>query len=362
MHSPVDKARNILVVSCEAGGAQILSSMVKSKPNKNYFFCLEGPAVDIFEGKIRKMQMVPLDFISSNRRSVDLVLTSTSFLSDFERKAIALAKKNKVKVASVLDHWIGYRERFLPMEIWKKIPVTWMNYLPDEIWVTDRCAFDIIQKEKFPMRLVSRMNNQYLDDIALTFENEAKRKRGPEILPKNDVKILYISEPVSEETRLMHRDPVHRGFSETDIVKAILQFLVSNFSLTNIKFRLRLSPNEPQDKYDDLIKGVSQIEKSTSRTLIDDLLWANTVLGVESPDLVLGLAAGKVVLIYQPETALRNSCIPYKTIMRISALDLELYNKLLELVNPPPELPMPEFPSSRSGPMERPAFPRKPNF
>jgi len=337
MHSPVDKARNILVVSSEEGGAQILSSMIKAKPNKNYFFCLEGPAVKIFEGKIRKMQMVPLDFISSNRRSIDLVLTSTSFLSDFEQKAIAHAKKNKVKTASVLDHWILYKQRFLPREIWNKIPITWMNYLPDEVWVTDRYAFDLIQKEQFPMRKVFRTNNQYLDDLALLFENEEKRKAGPLIRPKQDVKVLYISEPVPEASRLARLEPAFRGFTETDIVKTIILFLVSNYKLTNIKFRIRLDPKEPQDKYESLITGVSQIEKSKSRSLIEDLLWANVVLGVESSDLVIALAAGKHVFSYQPETALQRTCIPHKAIRHIKVLDAEFAEKLESLVNPPPE-------------------------
>jgi len=353
MNTPVDKAKNILVVSSEAGGAHILSSMIKAKSNKNYFFCLEGEAVDIFEGKLRKMDSVPLDFINTNRRSIDLVLTSTSFLSDHERKAIALAKKNKVKTASVLDHWIGYRERFLPREMWKNIPVTWMNYLPDAVWVADRSAFDIVQKEKFPMNRIFRTNNQYLDDIALTFENEARRKLRPELAPKCDIKILYISEPVTEESRLMHTESKFRGFTETDVVKEIVRFLVTNFKLNNVKFRFRLSPDEPQDKYDSLISGMSQIEKSTSRTLTEDLLWANTVLGIEHSDLVLALAAGKIVLIYQPETALQNSCIPHRTIIRVKTLNAELAEKLDSIVNPPLEPQMSESPSARPDAMRR---------
>ncbi len=362
MNSPVDKPRNILVVSSEEGGAQILSSMVKAKSNKNYFFCLEGPAVKIFENKIRKMDLVSLDFISSNRRSIDLVLTSTSFISDLERRAIALAAKNKVRSASVLDHWIGYRQRFLSREMWKNIPVTWMNYLPDQVWVTDKSAFEIVQTEKFSMRKVFRTNNQYLDDVALLFEGEVNRRRVPEILPKNDIKILYISEPVTEESRLMHTDPQFRGFSETDIVKAIIQFLVSNFSLTNIKFRIRLSPDEPQDKYDKLISGVSQIEKSKSRSLTEDLLWANTVLGVESPDLVVALAAGKQVFSWQPETAVKRSCLPHSAIRRIGVLDAKFAENLELLVNPLPEPQMSELPSSRFDTATRPNSMRKTNF
>ncbi len=337
MNSPVDRARNILVVASEEGGAELLSSMIKAKANKNYFFCMEEPATKIFAGKIRRMDLVDLDFINSNRRSIDLVLTSTSFISDHERRAISLAKKNKVKVASVLDHWIGYRQRFLPREMWKNIPVTWMNQLPDEVWVADRSAFEIVQKEKFPMNKIFRTNNQYLDDMSLLFENEENRKKGPIIKPKNDIKILYISEPVSEEARLMHADPKFRGFTEVDIVKAILQFLLENYKMTNLKFRFRLSPNDPPDKYDKLITGVSQIEKSASRNLIEDLLWANTVLGIESPDLVVALAAGKQVFSWQPETTLQKTCLPHKAIRHIGALNAEFAEKLELLVNPPPD-------------------------
>ena len=50
---------NILVVSHDAGGAEILSSWLKRKNRNNLFFILKGPALDIFKkklGNIKRLQ------------------------------------------------------------------------------------------------------------------------------------------------------------------------------------------------------------------------------------------------------------------------------------------------------------------
>ena len=48
------KSKKILVVSHDAGGAEIISSFIK-KNNLRCFYKLSGPAVNIFKSKIRKI-------------------------------------------------------------------------------------------------------------------------------------------------------------------------------------------------------------------------------------------------------------------------------------------------------------------
>ena len=68
----------------------------------------------------------------------DLVLCSTGTSSDYEKRAMYLAKKHKKKTIAYIDHWVQYRERFL---INNKI------IRPDEIWVSDTYALLLAKKK-----------------------------------------------------------------------------------------------------------------------------------------------------------------------------------------------------------------------
>ena len=65
-------------------------------------------------------------------------MCSTGTSSDYEKKAMLLARKYNKKVITYLDHWVEYRERFM---IRNKI------FRPDEIWVSDKYAFKIAKKK-----------------------------------------------------------------------------------------------------------------------------------------------------------------------------------------------------------------------
>ena len=48
------------------------------------------------------------------------IITSTSWKSDLEKKAMLLAKKNKKKITVLFDHWVNYEDR---VKINKKLVV-----------------------------------------------------------------------------------------------------------------------------------------------------------------------------------------------------------------------------------------------
>ena len=126
----------ICISSNDAGGAEILSSWLK-KYNKKYVLNLSGPALKIFKKKIK----VSKNFskISSCPNTISKIITSTSKNSIQEINAIKYAKKNKIFVISLIDHWTNYEKRFIRNK--KKI-------LPNELWVTDKYALRIA-KSKF---------------------------------------------------------------------------------------------------------------------------------------------------------------------------------------------------------------------
>src|SRR5262245_30427596 len=116
----------VLIVSHDAGGAEILSSWCRREVGHEYDFLIEGPAKNIF---LRKCSVQPN---ISPRPPYDLVLTGTSWASDLEKRYILWAKKQAIRVASFLDHWTQYEERF---------SIGSIDTFPDEIWVGDAHAF-----------------------------------------------------------------------------------------------------------------------------------------------------------------------------------------------------------------------------
>ena len=75
----------------------------KIKPN---FYC-DGPSLEIL--KLSKPKKSLKQFISDN----DLILTSNSWSSDIELRAIKEAKYQRKKVITILDHVVNFDNRFI---------------------------------------------------------------------------------------------------------------------------------------------------------------------------------------------------------------------------------------------------------
>ena len=118
-----------MVVSHDAGGAEIISSFIK-KNNLKCFYKLSGPAIKIFKSKIRKIYKL------KNKSNLDLIVTGTSLKNSNEIDSIKYAKLKKF-IQFFLDHWINYKKRFV---INKKM------ILPDEIILGDRISLNITKK------------------------------------------------------------------------------------------------------------------------------------------------------------------------------------------------------------------------
>lgn len=125
-----------LVVSHDAGGAEILSSWVKVSKN-NFLFLVSGPAIDIYSRKLRNFQNGNEAEIESLLSQVKTMIMSTSGLSNFERTILERAKQKDIKTIAFIDHWVNYEMRF---------KLNGNLNLPDEIWVGDQYAYDLAKK------------------------------------------------------------------------------------------------------------------------------------------------------------------------------------------------------------------------
>jgi len=268
----------IVIVSHDAGGAEILSSWVM-RQNVQYSLVVDGPAKEIFKKKIGIIKNYKLE---EAIKQSDWVLLGTSWQSDLEYEAIKLARLYKKKTVSFLDHWANYPQRFMRQG---------NLLLPDKIWVGDGIALSIAKK-KFPSVRIELKENPYFESLKEDLE-ELKR------IKKNTIQkdyILYVCTPIKGYALLEHGNENHLGFTEEDALRYFMNNLPALKS-NNKRIVLRPHPSEDCGKYNWVQKEFgSHVEIGGKKSLLEEILAAEIIVGCNSMAMVVGLIAEKRVI------------------------------------------------------------------
>jgi len=271
----------ILIVSHDAGGAEVITAWIKNNNFHQYAYCLQGPAQSIFSRKLLGMRTYDCNEIDLSQ--FDLVLTGTSWSSELERRMILQTKENGIKTAAYLDHWVNYRERFgYPSK-------GWLENLADEIWCGDEYAMEICRDCGIPVQKLRLVENEYFCQI----REEAEAYKN-EVVPKS---ILYICEPVGEHMKKEHGDEFYLGYNEFSALESFFKTLLKS-DMSSYRITLRLHPSENDGKYDFIVnrfKNELQIEISHDTHLYMDIQHAEIVVGCESMALVVAVELNKKV-------------------------------------------------------------------
>jgi hypothetical protein len=237
-----------------------------------------GPAELIFRLKCPQAEFLSLDEALAR---TSWVLCGTGWQSNFERHAIALGRALGKKTVAFLDHWVNYRERFYEGE---------RSVLPDEIWVGDIDA-ERIARALFDQTPVLLQPNPYVEDLLAEIAAIQKGKSGAVAS-----RILYVCEPVADHALAQYGNERHWGYTEHDALR---------FFLTNVAalgqpvdaITIRPHPSEHAEKYQ-CAHGLSPlpVEFGGKKTLLEETLAADIVVGCESMAMVVGLLAGKRVI------------------------------------------------------------------
>jgi hypothetical protein len=272
----------ICVVSHDAGGAEIISSYVR-RNQIDYKFVLNGPAVSIFERKLGKLNIQDLEEAVSTS---DFLLCGTSWQSDIEWQAIAMARAAGKTSVAFLDHWVNYSERFTRGGI---------THLPDEIWVGDALAESMAQN-LFPGVTIILVENPYFNDL----KKELDEFMMPQECDPGGLRILYVCEPIREHALRNYGNEHHWGYTE----EGAIRFFLANTDLLGApigRIVIRPHPSEPSGKYDWVSQEYDlRIMTGGAISLIKEVAASDVVVGCESMAMVVGLLAGRRVI----------SCIP----------------------------------------------------
>lgn len=274
---------SVAVVSHDAGGAEVVSSYI-ARSGAKCNCCLAGPAVSIFERKLGPIDVVPLHLAISMS---SWLLCGSSWQSDLEWQAIKLAREKGKQSVAFLDHWGNYRERFIRG---KEIS------LPDQIWVGDVQA-ETLARQVFPEMEIILVGNPYIEDLRREIAAFSKR---PDVGSKAELNMLVLCEPMREHGLKGFGNERHWGYTEEEA----LHYLFSNLHVFGRgigRIVIRPHPSEPRHKYDLLRTHYRlPIIVGGGKTLLDEIMESDVVVGFQSMAMVVGLQAGRRVI----------SCIP----------------------------------------------------
>ena len=255
----------VLAVAHDAGGAQIISSLLRLN-NIPYLVCARGPALKIFQNKLHKFSNCSLE---DGIKKSEWVLTGTSINDKLEFDAIKLAKKYNKLCISFLDNWVNYIERF-----------SWHGdkILPNQIWVGDIYAF---KKAKiyFEEAIIKLYPNPYWKEI------ESKKKYNT---PKK--KILPFSFIIaSTNINMLRKKQSDIKFSDDDILIKVFENINKYYKKPMIKnITILLHPSEKVDKYSHLNFKEEKYDVIKINDPLNLLSKYSHIIGFESMLLVIG--------------------------------------------------------------------------
>jgi hypothetical protein len=276
---------SVVIVSHDAGGAELLSSYVRRYSDNEYYFVIEGPALSIFERKLGPIVVHSLQDAIYNLKA-GCVICGTSWQSDLEYNAIVMARAAGVFTVAYVDHWVNYEARFIRSGVIS---------LPDEIWVGDNDALKIA-KSVFLASTIRYVKNPYY----LDFQDEVAEFDKQYMHMTSGFNILYVCEPIREHALLQYGNERHWGYVEEDAISYFLNNVLDLLQPIG-RILIRPHPSEKNDKYDWVFTDFDlPIERNEASSLIEDIVTSDVVVGCESMAMIMSLHANKRVI----------SCIP----------------------------------------------------
>jgi hypothetical protein len=266
------------VISHDAGGAELLSLHLRNM-GRNFLFCLDGPAVDVFKKNLGSYRNDELSYVIENS---DYIMCGTSWQSTLENEAISLARKLSKKVISVIDHYCNYKDRYLK---------DGFDEIPDEIWVMDELSKNLVF-EIAPNADVKIMGNPYLAEMKHSYGLLIE-----DLKLTSDFRVLYLTEPSTEYPGAQTENNENWKFNEFESLEYFLSNVVKLFKGRVKTVSIRQHPAEKQEKYSHYVGPTRgfMVEMSNEPNLLKDIARSEMLVGCDTMALMVGVTLGKKV-------------------------------------------------------------------
>ena len=286
-----------LIVSHDAGGAELIANFLKSKIYSQHKYLLSGPAIRIFDRVLGDIETCRSS-IESAISDVEWILTGTSWQSELEKDALWTAMKANMLSAVFLDHWVNYEERFI---------YRGRELRPSEIWVADSHALSLAKK-LWPARPIINQGNPYLTSMVSQYKS---RYHG-----QSRQQILIVTEPISVHAKYQQGDELFFGYTEHDVLRLIFARIPSINGPDGPELILiRPHPSEQGSKYAYIKDNYPHynLEISNDSDLLDNIASSQIIIGSNTMALVVAVALGKRAISIIPKGA-QPCVLPYTEI------------------------------------------------
>jgi hypothetical protein len=285
----------IVIASYDAGGAQVLSSLIKARGFLNFKYLLSGPALSIFTAKVK---MNKSDLVHELCDDTSLLISGTGWQTNFEVSAIQKCTKEKIPVIAALDHWSRYKNRFFYQS---------QHLIPDYLLVFDDVAKNLAST-LFPQVECIQEENYFLKDIATRYQGIIHGL-------KMQYDILYLGEPAHKDTH---------GYEEEEVIIDLVVNLKKE-AYSSIRMLVRPHPSMNPEFYEKAFKALnSRVTISIDTDLAEDLARSKYIIGCQSMALVAATYCSKEVF-YASSSILLENILPIK--MKSLSMLLDLLSK-----------------------------------
>lgn len=290
---------SFLAVAHDTGGAQLLVSLVAAEWESWRWIGAaipDSPAAKLFRQWTPTIELCDsaaqraADIIATTRP--DILLTATSG-NRCELAFISEARRRGIPSASLLDHWINYRERF-------GYPTAgWESNAPDVVAVADVAARERALHAGF--RRVLPLKNYYLAHMQRAFQ--ALPPVGATFQPS----LLLLSQVIP------YRETGYAGIHQSVVAMQERELLCSFCAqfdklarfLNVEKVVVRLHPAQPDALYSDVVQEFGSVplvvERPAESDLLASLQQAAIVVGCSSMALFTATALGKRTYSFVPD-------------------------------------------------------------
>ena len=259
------KIKSILMFARDPGGANVVAILAQYLAAHNFTVYLYGKDYALEKYSNYGLEGIDiLDEVSTTseleiekwlkRINPDLIITGTSANDRTEKLIWHVSKKLKYKTIAILDQWINYGLRFSDYgvedyELYQSDKC--FKYLPDSIYVMDNFAKEMMVLEGVPKTIIKVVGNPYFDYIFEKYKADSKAQK----IKRDVVKILYISEPITE-TYMKNKKTSPLGYDELGIFRTLYHVLerICKIKKIEIELKIRVHPKGNPNKYYSLIE------------------------------------------------------------------------------------------------------------
>jgi len=292
--------KKILLFSHDPGGANMIFPLAKPLRDRGYKVFLYGKKYSLVkysEFGLRGLNIVH-DFRKTTPENLEVflkkiapnfVITGTSGNDMTERYMWQAASKLNIPSFAILDSWINYEMRFSANDSG--------YFFPSKICVADDTAKTKVCIDGLTDDMLLTTGNPYYEFVLKKNVQAIKRNLpdGRNLKNKDNLTILFISEPISKFYKKSFNSEKYLGYTEKTIFKNIYSSIQKTFkkSDTKIKLLIKLHPKDDRSNFDNIIKKLNHNPKITI-CKIDEAKLSNWDL-INSSDIVCGMGSTLLV-------------------------------------------------------------------